>query len=150
MTRHEDAYPFPSIAAPVRHIAALASIVIVFLMYRSSDSLIDGGGLFLLLGIAVIGSAWFAGTGSALAATVLGTVLGSIAAGRTPTPAVEMHLALFVGQGLLLTALVGSAPRAAERRARREAGAGVTGRGGSGQPHDRVPRPSASRSGSCA
>src|SRR6188768_4326306 len=96
-------YPFPSIPAPVRHFIALVSVVIVFLAYRSSGTVIDDGGLFLLLSIAVVGSAWFAGTGSALAVTVLGAVLGSVASGHVTTPAVQTHLALFVVQGLLLT-----------------------------------------------
>jgi signal transduction histidine kinase/CheY-like chemotaxis protein len=105
-------YPFPSISSAVRHAVALISVVVVFLAYRSSGTVIDDGGLFLLLSIAVLGSAWFAGTGSALAVTVLGAVLGYVAAGHDTTPAVQTHLALFVGQGLLLTALVAELRRA--------------------------------------
>jgi signal transduction histidine kinase len=114
-------YPFPAVPQAIRHVIALAAVVIVFLAYRNSGSLIDDGGLFLLLGIAVLGSAWFAGTGSALAVTVLGAVLGSFAAGHVATPAVQTHLALFVGQGLLLTALVAELRRA-RHQAEKQAG----------------------------
>jgi signal transduction histidine kinase len=121
MARGSGAYPFPSIPVPVRHFVALVSVIIVFLAYRSSGTVIDDGGLFLLLSIAVLGSAWFAGTGAALAVTVLGAILGSVASGHVASPAVQTHLALFVGQGLLLTALV-AALRDARHRAEREAG----------------------------
>src|SRR5207344_883385 len=63
----------------------------------------------------------FAGTGSALSVTVLGAVLGSVVAGKGSSPAVETHLALFVGHGLLLTGLVAELRRA-RRTAEREAG----------------------------
>lgn len=114
-------YPFPAIAVPARHFVALTAVIIVFLAHRAAGSVIDEGGLFLLLSIAVLGSAWFAGTGSALSVTVLGAVLGSLVAGEGGSPAVETHLALFVGQGLLLTALVAELRRA-RRRAEHEAG----------------------------
>jgi signal transduction histidine kinase len=116
-----DPYPFPAIAPPARHVAAVCSVIIVFLAYRVAGAFIDEGGLFLLLGIAVLGSAWFAGTGSALGVTVLGAVLGSFVPGSEGSSADQAHLALFVGQGLLLTALVAElrrARRAAERDAR--------------------------------
>jgi signal transduction histidine kinase/CheY-like chemotaxis protein len=105
-------YPFPRIAVPARYFVALTAVVIVFIGYNASGNVIDDGALFLLLSIAVLGSAWFAGTGSALAVTVLGAVLGSLVAGNTSSPAVETHLALFIGQGLLLTALVAELRRA--------------------------------------
>ena len=105
-------YPFPAIARPARHFVALTAVVIVFLAHRMAGTVVDEGGLFLLLSIAVLGSAWFAGTGSALSVTVLGAVLGSLVAGRADSPAVQTHLALFVGQGLLLTALVAELRRA--------------------------------------
>src|SRR5438034_10946125 len=121
MPRATGPYPFPTVALPARHFVALSAVVIVFLAYRAAGTVIDEGGLFLLLSIAVLGSAWFAGTGSALSVTVLGAVLGSLVAGKHGSPAVETHLALFIGQGLLLTALVAElrrARRAAERDAR--------------------------------
>ncbi|MGH9409674.1 MAG: hybrid sensor histidine kinase/response regulator [Vicinamibacterales bacterium] len=122
MTRATGPFPFPSLPVPVRHFGSLSAVVIVFLLSRSPSRLIDDGGLFLLLSIAILGSAWFAGTGNALAGTVLGAVLGSLgAAGTEASAAVQMHLALFVVQGLLLTALVAElrrARRTAEREAR--------------------------------
>jgi signal transduction histidine kinase/CheY-like chemotaxis protein len=115
MTRATGPFPFPALPVPARHIAALSAVVFVFLLSRSASQLIDDGGLFLLLSVAILGSAWFAGTGNALAGTVLGAILGS-AAGHDRSRGVEMHLALFVIQGLLMTALV-----AELRRARRTA-----------------------------
>lgn len=121
MIKGAGPYPFPAIAVPARHFVALTAVVIVFLAHRAAGTLIDEGGLFLLLSIVVLGSAWFAGTGSALSVTVLGAVLGSLVAANNSVPAEETHLALFVGQGLLLTGLVAElrrARRAAEREAR--------------------------------
>jgi len=114
-----EPYPFPSIARPARHFVALTAVVIVILAHRMAGTVVDEGGLFLLLSITVLGSAWFAGTGSALSVTVLGAVLGSMVAGREDSPAVQTHLALFVGQGLLLTGLVAEL-RSARRTAERE------------------------------
>jgi signal transduction histidine kinase len=105
----------------------LISVVIVFLAYRASGTVIDDGGLFLLLSIAVLGSAWFAGTGNALAVTVLGAILGATVAGHVDDRAVQTHLALFVGQGLLLTALVAELRRS-QQDAEREAGAAESAR----------------------
>jgi signal transduction histidine kinase/CheY-like chemotaxis protein len=108
--------------APVRFAVALASIAIVFVLDRVAGAAIDDGSLFLLLSTAVIATAWLAGTGPALAATVLGAVLGAADAGDVPTdPGAPMHLALFVVEGLLLTAVVSelrSARWVAEREAR--------------------------------
>ena len=114
-------YPFPAVPLIVRRVVALVLVVIVFLAYQGSGAVIDEGSLFLLLSIAVLGTAWFAGTGSALAVTVLGAVLGSVLAGPQLSRAVEMHLALFIGHGLLLTALVAELRRA-RQQAEREAG----------------------------
>jgi signal transduction histidine kinase len=120
MAHGTGGYPFPSVPIVVRRALALVSVVIVFLAYRNSGDVIDDGGLFLLLSVAVLGSAWFAGTGAALSVTVFGAILGSMA-GPALNPAVQTHLALFVGQGLLLTALVAEL-RSARRRAEQEAG----------------------------
>ncbi len=120
MPRGAGPYPFPTLPVPVRQFIAIAAVVIVFLLARSPSHLIDEGGLFLLLSITVLGSAWFAGTGSALVVIVVGAVFGGLAAGHAG-PAVQMHLALFVLQGLLLTSLVAElrrSRRAAEREAR--------------------------------
>jgi len=101
-----DPYPFPTVPPFVRHVIAAVAVVIIFLASRRFGSMIDEGGLYLLLSIAVLVSAWFAGTRSALAVMLLGTVLGSISGGRGRPPSVEMHLAFFIVHGLLLTALV--------------------------------------------
>jgi signal transduction histidine kinase/CheY-like chemotaxis protein len=113
-----DAYPFPAQPAPLRFAVALASVGAVFLIDYFFGPLIDDGSQFLLLGTAVMASAWFAGTGPALAATVAGAL---VAAWEGPSSlenvrATQAHLALFVFQGLLLTALVSEL-----RRARRDA-----------------------------
>ena len=114
-------YPFPTVAVPARHFAALTSVVTVFIAHRVLGTVVDEGGLFLLLSIVVLGSAWFAGTGSALAVTVFGAVLGSLVSKTAGAPSVHTHLALFVGQGLLLTALVAELRRS-RQAAEREAG----------------------------
>jgi signal transduction histidine kinase len=118
-----DAFPFRTIASPVRFAIALAAVALVYAADYAAGSLIDDGSLFLLLGMAVMASAFLAGTGAALAATVAGAVVGvwhpADAAGDPR--ATETHLALFVLQGLLLTALVAelrAARRTAEQRAR--------------------------------
>jgi signal transduction histidine kinase/CheY-like chemotaxis protein len=121
MNRATGPYPFPTVALPARHFVALTAVVIVFLAHRAAGTIIDDGSLFLLLTIVVLGSAWFAGTGSALSVTVLGAVIGSLVKGTDRSRAIETHLALFVGQGLLLTALVAELRRA-RRAAEREAG----------------------------
>src|SRR6185503_15051956 len=121
MSRSADAYPFPTFPAPLRFAIAMAAVSIVFVTDALSATSMDDVSRFLLLGVAVLASAWFAGTGPALAATVLGAVLGAFDAGdpsRTDAT-VATHLALFVLQGLLLTAVV-SELRAARRSAERQ------------------------------
>ena len=115
-------FPYRQIPPVVRHTVSLSAVVLVYLGYERSGTVIDDGGLFLLLSVAVLFSAWFAGTGTALAATVGGALLGSLAAGHTNDPGVETHLALFIGQGLLMTVLVAELRRA-RRSAESEAGA---------------------------
>ncbi len=117
-----DAYPFRTLPAPLRFAIALAAILIVFAINRVSGETIDDGSEFLLLGTAVMAAAWFAGTGPALAATVLGAVLGAFEAAGQPGGgrAVPTHLALFVVLGLLLTAVI-SELRAARRSAESQA-----------------------------
>jgi signal transduction histidine kinase len=117
-----DAYPFRTLSAPLRFAIALAAISVVFVVDRTAGEVIDDGSKFLLMGTAVMASAWFAGTGPALAATVLGAVLGSFEAAEEPggDGAIPTHLALFVVQGLLLTAVI-SELRAARRTAERQA-----------------------------
>jgi signal transduction histidine kinase len=122
MSMRAGPYPFPTVPATVRYFVALSLVVLVYLLPRSSTSIVDDGGLFLLLSITVLGSAWFGGTGAALLATVIGALLGAADAARTPrlVPGVQMHLAFFIVNGLLLTALVAElrrARRVAERQA---------------------------------
>ena len=117
-----DAYPFPTQPVSLRFAVALAAVGVVFVIDAFFDHLIDDGSQFLLLGTAVMASAWFAGTGPALAATVAGAVLGAWdpPASGVDARATQTHLALFVVQGLLLTALVSElrrARRVAEQRA---------------------------------
>ena len=118
-----DAYPFPTFPAPLRFAIALAAVLTVYVVDALAGAPVDEAGKFLLLGIAVLASAWFAGTGPALAATVLGAVLGTFEQGGQPRPdeVVSIHLALFVIQGLLLTAVVSelrAARRASDEQAR--------------------------------
>lgn len=120
LTANADAYPFRPQPAWLRFGIALSTVGAVFAVDRLSGPAFDDGSHFLLLGIAVMASAWLAGTGPALAATVLSAILGT-GVGRTPTTADSMHLAVFLLQGLLLTALVSElrrARRVAEQQAR--------------------------------
>ena len=105
-------YPFPAIPIPVRHFVALTSVVIAYLASRTSPAIVDEGGLFLMMSITVLGAAWFAGTVSALAVTVLGAALAATGVSLGSNLAVHTHLALFVVEGLLLTALVTELRRA--------------------------------------
>jgi signal transduction histidine kinase/CheY-like chemotaxis protein len=120
MARGTGSYSFPTLPLAVRQFVALSALVIVIMLARTSQ-MIDEGGLFLLLSVTVLGSAWLAGTGTALAVTVLGAIFGAVVADGAASPAVEMHLALFLLQGLLLIALVAElrrSTRSAERDAR--------------------------------
>jgi signal transduction histidine kinase/CheY-like chemotaxis protein len=120
MTRTDGPFPFPTVPLPVRHFVALTAVVIAFLAARTTPTVIDEGGMFLLFSITVLGAAWFAGTGSALAVTVLAAVLGAASGPRVARVAVHTHLALFIVAALLLTALVSElrrARRVAERAA---------------------------------
>jgi signal transduction histidine kinase/CheY-like chemotaxis protein len=123
MSRPADAYPFPTFPAPLRFAIAMAAVSVVFITDAVTATALDQVSKFLLLGTAVLASAWFAGTGPALAATILGAALGWVGAGRElgTTTQVATHLALFVVLGLLLTAVVSelrSARRSAERQTR--------------------------------
>lgn len=117
-----DAYPFPTFSAPLRFAIALGAVLVVFVVDRLSGWPVDGPSKFILLGIAVMASAWFAGTGPALAATVLGSILGASEAGNFAGIGRDtaVHLAMFVIQGVMLTALV-SELRAARRAAEHQA-----------------------------
>ena len=115
-----DAYPFRTLPVPSRFSIAIGLVAIVFLIDQSAGELIDEGSQFLLLGTAVGATAWFAGTGPALLATVLGAILGATsgsdrddgrrraAPGAVPRPRPHSH-------GRRRRA----APRTAERRGTR-------------------------------
>ena len=116
-----DSYPFPTLAAPLRFAIGLALVSLVFILERTAPLLIDDGSHFILLGTAVGATAWFAGTGPALLATVVASVFGAVDARGNLIGAVPMHLALFLVHGLLLTGVVAELRRArrnAEERAR--------------------------------
>ncbi len=115
MRQPADAYPFPTFSAPVRFGIALIMLTAVVIIDRTAGALIDNGSHLILLATAVMGTALFAGTGPALAATVVAAVLGARHDAGTPNAAAPMHLALFLIHGLLVTAVV-----AELRRARRE------------------------------
>jgi signal transduction histidine kinase/CheY-like chemotaxis protein len=121
MSRPADAYPFPTFPAPLRFAIAMAAVSIVFITDALTRTALDEVSKFLLLGTAVLASAWFAGTGPALAAIILGAALGWVGVANEPATIsqVATHLALFVLQGLLLTAVV-SELRAARRSAERQ------------------------------
>jgi signal transduction histidine kinase/CheY-like chemotaxis protein len=100
----------------VRFAHALALLAGVFILDRSTTPLLDKGSHQIQLAIAVMATAWFAGTGPALLATIVAAVLGA----RHADPAREgwayLHLALFLVHGLVLAGVI-----AELRRARREA-----------------------------
>lgn len=110
-----DAYPFPTFPAPVRFGMALLMLLAVVLIDRVAGSLIDSGGYLVLLATAVMATALFAGTGPALAATVVAAVLGGRHDAGDSGATAAMDIALFLVHGLLVTAVV-----AELRRARRE------------------------------
>jgi signal transduction histidine kinase len=119
-----DSYPFPALTPPIRFGLALAVVGAVFALCWTAGVMIDDGSEFLLLGTAVMGCAWFGGTGPALAATVLSALLGAFetSLSQTVDPAAPTHLALFLVQGVLLTAVI-SELRAARQSAELQAGA---------------------------
>ena len=119
MSAHAGPYPFARLAPIIRHSVPVATIFLVFFA-ADATQVVDDGGLFLLLSLTVLATAWFAGTVTALIVTVVGAVLGAAVGERIGSAAVQLHLAVFVVQGLLLTALVAELRRswrAAERQA---------------------------------
>jgi len=124
-----EGYPLATQPALLRFILAIALVSLVFLLDAASGEMIDDGSLFLLLVTVVMATAWFAGTGPALAATVTGALVGASAAPEAAADprAAQTHLALFVVHGLLLTALV-SELRRARRVAERQAGEALAAR----------------------
>jgi signal transduction histidine kinase len=101
---------------------AVAAVAVVFVIDRTLDALVDEGSLFLLLSIAVMATAWVAGTGPALAAAVAGSLFALAWSAGPHASATHARLALFLLQGLVLTAIVSElrrARRTAEEEARR-------------------------------
>ena len=119
MSAETGPFPFGRLSPLLRQSVPIGVTFLVFATAQST-SVIDDGGLFLLLSLTVLATAWFAGTGGALAVTVIGAVTGATVAERIASAAVQLHLAVFVVQGVLLTALVAELRRswrAAERQA---------------------------------
>ena len=111
-----DAYPFRTFGAPVRFGIAVLMLGAVVIIDQLAGSVIDNGSHLVLLATAVMATALFAGTGPALAATVVAAALGGRHAEASASSAAPMHMALFLVHGLLVTAVV-----AELRRARRDA-----------------------------
>ncbi|HEY1302704.1 MAG TPA: HAMP domain-containing sensor histidine kinase, partial [Vicinamibacterales bacterium] len=120
MSRGVGPYPFPTLPGPVRQFVSISVVIMVFFLARSPASLIDDGTLFLLLSVTVLGSAWFAGTGAAIAVTSVGAIVGAFATDDRASVAVQTHVVLFLIQGFLLTLIV-SELRRTRRLAEREA-----------------------------
>lgn len=116
MTGPADAYPFRTFSTPVRFAIPLAMLAAVVAIDDLAGPLIDGGSHLVLLATAVLATALFAGTGPALAATVVAAALGARHGSTELAAAEPIHLALFLVHGLLVTAVV-----AELRRARRDA-----------------------------
>lgn len=111
MTGLADADAFPTFPTPVRLAIAFLIIAAVFLIAQYSAELLDNGSLFILLGIAVMATAWLAGTAPALGAIVVAVVFQTVRADPSAEPA-PLHLALFLLHGLLVTAIVAELRRA--------------------------------------
>jgi signal transduction histidine kinase/CheY-like chemotaxis protein len=114
----DGTYPFPRFSGPLRLTLAAAMMAAVVLLDFSTGSAFDQGSHFLVLGTVVMGIAWLAGTGAALGATVVASVLAAV---RMEKGSGHLHLALFLMNALLLIAVVAElrrAQRAADLRAR--------------------------------
>lgn len=117
MAAGDAIYPFPAFSKRVRLTLAGVMIGAVLLLDRSTDSF-DNGSYYILVGTVIMAIAWLAGTRAALAATVLAVVLGALRVQSAPG---HMHLALFLANALLVTAVIFElrrAQRSAELRAR--------------------------------
>lgn len=118
MRRTADAYR--TYSTPVRFGMALALLTIVVVLDSSTTPFFDNGSHLILLAIAVMATAWFAGTGPALAATIVASLLGARHADPAREGAAYVHIALFLVHGLVLTAVIAELRRArqqAEQRA---------------------------------
>jgi cell cycle sensor histidine kinase DivJ len=116
-----DGYRQKRLNAAIRYAVAVGVVALVFLLDQRFDPFIDRGSLFLLLSMAVIAAAWVGGTGPALVATVTGAVLAAVGEQPSSDRGFDALLALFLLQGLLLTAILAELSRArlrAEEHAR--------------------------------
>jgi signal transduction histidine kinase/CheY-like chemotaxis protein len=105
MRADDAAYPFPGFSPFARLIVAAFLIVVVVLLDQLTGTALDSGSHFILLGMAILGAAWFAGTGVALAATVVACALGAIRVATTDGSS-QIQLALFLLNALVTTGLV--------------------------------------------
>lgn len=80
-------------------------MAVVFLLDRLAANALDGGSHFLLMDLLVVATAWFAGTGAALGTTILAASLGAFRVSGSDGDS-YVHLALFVVNALLITAMV--------------------------------------------
>ena len=101
--------------AAIRYSVAVGVVALVFLLDQRFDPFIDRGSLFLLLSMAVIAAAWVGGTGPALVATVTAALLAAGGEHAPDDPGLDALLALFLLQGLLLTAILAELSRARRR-----------------------------------
>jgi signal transduction histidine kinase len=126
MRAHDAIYPLPNVSPQARLAVAALLIFAVFLLERTAGTTLDNGSHFILLGTAIMGVAWLAGSVAALGATLVAAVVASF---RAPSEGFsEIHLALFLLHAVLITAVVAElrrAQRAANIRAR-EAQAAMT------------------------
>ena len=116
-----DGYRQTKLNVVLRYGVAVAVVALVFLLDQRFDPFIYRGSLFLLLSMAVIAAAWVGGTGPALVATVTGALLAVLGEQVTGDRGFDALLALFLLQGLLLTAILAELSRArlrAEEHAR--------------------------------
>jgi signal transduction histidine kinase len=105
MHADQDSYPFPGFSRYGRLMVAGLLIAVIILLDRIAGGALDNGSHFILLGIAIIGVAWFAGTGAALAATVVAAALGAIRVTSSDGSG-QVHLALFLLNALVTTGLI--------------------------------------------
>jgi signal transduction histidine kinase len=111
----QDAFHGETFGSPLRLALAAVALTIVIGLDRFASTVLDNGSGFLVLGLLVVATAWFAGTGAALGATILAAALGALRVSGEGSDA-YVHLALFIVNALLITAMV-----AELRRTRRQA-----------------------------
>jgi signal transduction histidine kinase/CheY-like chemotaxis protein len=100
----DAAYPLPGFPLPARLTVAALLIVAIFLLDRLAGATLDNGSHFILLGTAIMAVAWLAGSVAALGATLLAAILGSFRVAAEDES--QLHLALFLLNALLITAVV--------------------------------------------